>query len=782
MTKQLAVCALVLLLCAASQLPVLAGAGAGLEDDEVLAERYAPVLYFHEQELFRPQPVEVIVEQARLRQSRRLWFDVNILLTVGLAELAELDSDSGHFLDIWYGEDGSSGYLDYSAHRGYYEGYLSPEAGGPAAAVYAHVVGDEDPAYVTIQYWMLYYYNDWFNKHEGDWEMVEVVLTADNQPRWVVLSQHHGGTRRSWEQTTVEEGTHPAVYVALGSHANYFVGDEVYPNGTSVGTARVEIMDRTGSSGRLLPALIMLPDRDALQAASGEWPDASWLAFRGKWGEAAGQSDFGGPLGPADKGGQWQSPLEWGLSQPLDLDTWYRNRLRVEVAGEGCEGSEVTLRDGDGREVAGTEELGSLAMLHSDPPTGMELIATLSVPSAAECDVLAVWPDPAEGMVTQLAYDGVPFSGAASGTLPFSSGLTPSLALEGLPIEPSRVDRFEATWDAKDLVWVAGALPVDELVFGLVVAALGAAVPAAVFVGLLYWADRYEKEPRPLLAAAFLWGALPAVGTALVVEVFFQLPAQLVGPETLEALRVGVVAPLIQEALKGIAVLLVYWRYRDEFDNVLDGIIYGATTGFGFAMTGNLIGYLGGFALWGPVALSGAAFAEGLLSALNHALYSAVFGAGLGWAATQARRSRRWGIPVLAYVLAVAIHALHSGLSGTTLGFNLVTIAVTLAGLAAMGAVVVWSLTRQRRILAQELTGLVPDDLYREATVAGEKARGLARAWRDGGYAGWRRRRRLLQLCAELAFRERRRRRGLPTDDAALGRVRDEIDMLLESG
>lgn len=42
------------------------------ESDEELARRYAPVLYFHPAEVFRPQPVEVIVERARLRQSHRL--------------------------------------------------------------------------------------------------------------------------------------------------------------------------------------------------------------------------------------------------------------------------------------------------------------------------------------------------------------------------------------------------------------------------------------------------------------------------------------------------------------------------------------------------------------------------------------------------------------------------------------------------------------------------------------------------------------------------------------
>ena len=83
--------------------------------------------------------------------------------------------------------------------------------------------------------------------------MVQVMLTSEEEPEWVALSQHHGGTRRAWADAPVEESTHPVAYVALGSHANYFAGDEVYPNGKDVGNARIEILDRTGTYGRVVP-------------------------------------------------------------------------------------------------------------------------------------------------------------------------------------------------------------------------------------------------------------------------------------------------------------------------------------------------------------------------------------------------------------------------------------------------------------------------------------------------------------------------------------------------
>ncbi|MBN1812919.1 MAG: Vps62-related protein, partial [Anaerolineae bacterium] len=406
---------LVIAVFLACTVPALASAALSGDDLE-LAQRYAPVFYFHPEEIFRPQPVEVIVEQARLRQSRRLWFDANVLLGLAVPDLLGLESDEGHFLDVWYGDSGSSAYTNYSAHRLYYEAVLSPEAGGPPVAVYAHVVRDEVPGTVTIQYWAFYFYNDWFNKHEGDWEMVQVILTGAGEPQWVVLSQHHGGTRRAWSQAPLEEGTHPVAYVALGSHANYFAGGEVYPNGKDVGNTRIEIMDRTGFAGRAIPEVIMIPDRMEVTADAVSWPGAEWLPFRGHWGEMAAQSDFGGPLGPADKGEQWESPYAWGMAQPLDTEEWYANRLRVEVIGVDVDGSdvrltdvEVHLTDVDGSAFPGAEALGNVAILHADPPSAGAR-AEIAVLPGTRCDVIARWPRAAEGQVVEMRFDDVRFA------------------------------------------------------------------------------------------------------------------------------------------------------------------------------------------------------------------------------------------------------------------------------------------------------------------------------------------------------------------------------------
>jgi hypothetical protein len=97
--------------------------------------------------------------------------------------------------------------------------------------VYAHVATDPShPGKLAVQYWFYYTFNDFTDKHESDWEMAQVDFDASsaaealrNGPYEVDLSQHDGGERSSWTDPKLEkQGTHPVIYAATGSHANYF--------------------------------------------------------------------------------------------------------------------------------------------------------------------------------------------------------------------------------------------------------------------------------------------------------------------------------------------------------------------------------------------------------------------------------------------------------------------------------------------------------------------------------------------------------------------------------
>jgi RsiW-degrading membrane proteinase PrsW (M82 family) len=755
------------------------------QEDWELAVRFAPVLYFHPDELFRPQSVNVLVDTARLRQIQNTWLVTNVLNEVSLADLSEYRS-ADYTLDAWLGDEGTSDSKNYSAHREHYQHFLSHEAGGPPIVTYAHVVRQPEDQRIVLQYWLFYYYNDWFNKHEGDWEMVQVILSESANPEWVVLSQHHGGTRRLWSEVQVEEGTHPAVFVALGSHANYFCGDENYPNGTTVGNAQVEIMDRTGSFGRIMPEVRLIPDREEVNLNPGKWPGLEWLLFAGHWGQAAPQGDFSGPVGPADKGDLWERPYQWGMNQPLDVETWYRNRLRVQLKGQGITESQVILRAEDGTMLPTVESLGNTALLHVDPAPGEVIVADLQVASSSPYDVWAAWPDAEASEVTRYHFGGVPPGNSSRVLLTLTADKLPTLVVDGLANsqELTAIESEPAAWDAPDLVWAAGLLPASDVLRGLIIILLATYIPTLLYVTALYHCDRYEKEPKQLLLFAFLWGAWPAVLVAVCVRIFFQLPVDALGPDVIEATQAGILSPLIEETIKGAAVIFIALRFRREFDGILDGIIYGAVVGLGFAMTANMIGYFGSFLLYGFAVLRTSILFEGVLYGLNQGFYTAIFAVGLGYARLTTKRRQRWLVPLAAFGLAVAVHALHNIAIRNAEGFNLFTVTLNWIGVLVMVALITWSVRLEKNTMETELVGEIPDELYFRLITMGGRRRAQLRALKEKGLHGLRDVRRVHKLCAELAFKKKQYRlrpEELDMREEAT-QLREELQAMLARG
>ena len=117
---------------------------------------------------------------------------------------------------------------------------------------------------------------------------------------------------------------------------------------------------------------------------------------------------------------------------------------------------------------------------------------------------------------------------------------------------------------------------------------------------LLWRLDRRERETPWLLLGALLWGALIATGSAGVLNglfgaglMLYLVSSGVIDPQAVRRLREGdqepdpetvlggllavlavpvLVAPLVEESLKGLAVLLIMWLLRAEFDDVRDGI------------------------------------------------------------------------------------------------------------------------------------------------------------------------------------------------------------------
>jgi RsiW-degrading membrane proteinase PrsW (M82 family) len=175
--------------------------------------------------------------------------------------------------------------------------------------------------------------------------------------------------------------------------------------------------------------------------------------------------------------------------------------------------------------------------------------------------------------------------------------------------------------------------------------------------------DRHEREPWRLVLVAALWGAV--VSTSLVVwaEALWDLlfTAQLVpGPaaNTSTAYSAGI----LEELSKGTAVLLLYLLMHDEFDNVVDGIVYGAAVGFGFNFMES-IGYMTHlYAILAPEgggvqAAAGQWYFRQVVGLFfGHATYTALIGAGIGVARQLPRLRQRLLVIACGFLAAIAAH------------------------------------------------------------------------------------------------------------------------------
>jgi RsiW-degrading membrane proteinase PrsW (M82 family) len=182
-------------------------------------------------------------------------------------------------------------------------------------------------------------------------------------------------------------------------------------------------------------------------------------------------------------------------------------------------------------------------------------------------------------------------------------------------------------------------------------------IPAAGIFLLVNFMDRFEREPWFLRVAAFLWGAIIAIPPALFIERNVDNILQnLLNPNTSEVLRValqGLNAGITEETIKGLGLLLLFLVLRDEFDNVTDGIIYGALIGAGFALVENF-SY---FALNSKNFLVFLIVGRVILGWLGHSTFIACFGAALGYVRHTRVRWKQIVIPLLGYLVAVGLHS-----------------------------------------------------------------------------------------------------------------------------
>lgn len=284
------------------------GVPADLTAEQQLAEAYAPVMMLVEQdescgpgEPYVPSDVDALFDESSIAL-RGPW-TTRDLVTIG-PSAEELSAGlEGYSLDQ-PGDPLTPG-CDYETWAD------SVWGSDPQPTIYAHVAtqsGVEDR--IALQYFFYYPFNDYNNKHESDWERIQVEFAAADaeaalgtEPDLVLYSQHYGAERADWDDDKLElDGTHPVVYVSAGSHASQ------YDEGLYLGRSASEGF---GCDTTLGPHREVRPEVRTIPSDPGAAAEAyPWTTYRGHWGEVGPQRFYEGPTGPNMKQA-WRKPFTW---------------------------------------------------------------------------------------------------------------------------------------------------------------------------------------------------------------------------------------------------------------------------------------------------------------------------------------------------------------------------------------------------------------------------------------------------------------------------------------
>jgi protease PrsW len=385
-----------------------------------------------------------------------------------------------------------------------------------------------------------------------------------------------------------------------------------------------------------------------------------------------------------------------------------------------------------------------------------------------------VWP--IDGAVT---VDGEPLRGAAglrAGSRVRLGGTTLVLRLEGSPA--AAVSSAQRGGDRRraglvvavvalvlaGVVLAAGLLATTDAP-GALASLLAAVLPAPLLVSLVLAIDRYEPEPRRVLFLTFLYGATAAVLLAGVLNVAgFTFAAVTFGPAVGELLTVTVVAPVVEETLKAVAVLVVFWRLRDQFNGVVDALVYSAMVGLGFAITENVFYYAEAL-LTGQTAFTAVVVVRGVFSPFAHPLFTSMFGLGLA-VAIESARARALG-PLVGLVGAIFLHALWNASTFLGAGFFLVYLFVFVPLFGAVVVAAVLASRHEARIIRSHLardvqTGVLTPGEVDELASARLRRIAEREAARLGSEPAKQAQRAFHHAATRLAFlRHRRARRAL---------------------
>lgn len=298
-------------------------------------------------------------------------------------------------------------------------------------------------------------------------------------------------------------------------------------------------------------------------------------------------------------------------------------------------------------------------------------------------------------------------------------------------------------------------------------------LPVFPYILLIKALDRNDQVPWSNVLACLAWGATVGCGFALVGNAIFgSAVTALIDPEAAWNATAVLVAPVVEELVKGLAVLFVFWILRDELDNGLEGLVLGAASGLGFAVVENCIYNVGFLRQPGgeETMIAMGTYRTVVNALIGHPVYTAMTGLGLGLLREVSRRNRwRALLPLGGFLLAVTLHLVWNGAAiavtralgkdNTPQVLVVNTLVFGGAGVAFFVMAYLVGLSRERRVLLTYLAEevgrgfILPEELKSFERLFGRhrwELEGLLR----GGWRVFRERRAMRRAQVELAFRK----------------------------
>lgn len=282
--------------------------------------------------------------------------------------------------------------------------------------------------------------------------------------------------------------------------------------------------------------------------------------------------------------------------------------------------------------------------------------------------------------------------------------------------------------------------------------------PMFLFAYILYWLDHYEKEPILLLGGVFLWGMLVAAGGAYILNTLFGVGIYLAtGSETASEMATGSLsAPLIEEGLKGLAVLLVFLVFYDEFDSILDGIIYAGITALGFAATENSIYIWRGFEAGGWDGLFQLSFIRVMIVGWQHPFFTSFTGIGLAVARMNRSKLLKIFAPLAGWGTAMLAHSIHNTLASFSGLICMLGTLLDWTGVLFMFGITIWAIWMEQRNIIYQLReevhlGLISTAQYHTASSAWARTFARLNGLLNGKFMATSN---FYQACAELAHKK----------------------------